>query len=157
MVLVAIPNKNEKKFIEIASKLKENKLIFLYDSLEQAKQQPLDKNITHGFLIREKDKKKLISLVNKARSKKIKTYLEASKDPKTNRFLVERVVPDVIFNFEKNSRKDSMHYKRSGLDQVLCKLLVKKKITVGFSFSSILHAKKPRSSHRKNVAKHQIL
>ena len=136
MDLITIPNNNEQLFLEVAQKMNK-KVSFLYTTLEEASK-PLC-----GLLINERDKKKQIVLINKAKSKNIKTFIEASEDAKANRFLIERVVPDVMYNFEKVPRKDSVHYKRSGLDQVLCKLLAKKNITVGFSFSSILNAQKP--------------
>lgn len=136
MNLIMIPQNNEEHFLEVAKKLNQ-KVSFLYTTLNEAS------NESSGLLIKEKDKKKQILLVNKAKSKKIQTFVEATEDAKANRFLIERVAPNIIYNFEKVPRKDSVHYKRSGLDQVLCKLLAKKNITVGFSFSSILSSKQP--------------
>lgn len=46
---------------------------------------------------------------------------------------------DMIVDVE-DDRKDSVHYRRSGLNQVLCRLAARKNVTVGFSFASIINA-----------------
>lgn len=63
--------------------------------------------------------------------------IEGGKD---NRKLVENKNIDILLNPEKSSNKDNLHYRNSGLDQVVCKSLNKNKIAIGFSFSELLNS-----------------
>jgi len=47
---------------------------------------------------------------------------------------------DMIVDIE-DDRKDSLHYRRSGLNQVLCRIAARNNVAVCFSLASILHAK----------------
>jgi len=44
------------------------------------------------------------------------------------------------YGFEEQEPKDHTHYRRSGLNQVLCKIATKKNVRITFSFASILGA-----------------
>jgi ribonuclease P/MRP protein subunit RPP1 len=63
--------------------------------------------------------------------------VEGGKD---NRKLAENKKIDILLNPEKGSKKDNLHYKNSGLDQVVCKLANRNKIAIGFSFSEFLNS-----------------
>jgi RNase P/RNase MRP subunit p30 len=56
------------------------------------------------------------------------------------RFAVEKTSIDIILGIEKIHAKDSLHYLRGGLDQVLCKIAKGKNKTIAFSFSDILNS-----------------
>ena len=59
--------------------------------------------------------------------------------------IFERLKPDMVCGLESVANKDRIHFKISGLNQILCKLANKNKVIVGFSFSSILNAEhRPR-------------
>jgi ribonuclease P/MRP protein subunit RPP1 len=62
-------------------------------------------------------------------------------DDKINRLAVENRKVDLLLSPEKGTRKDSMFFRNSGLNQVLCKLAFKNKISIGFNFSDILNSK----------------
>ncbi len=47
----------------------------------------------------------------------------------------------VVIGLENLEDRDDLHYRRSGLDHVLSELANKNRISVGFSFHDILHAK----------------
>ncbi|MBT3417054.1 hypothetical protein HON86_00475 [Candidatus Woesearchaeota archaeon] len=57
-----------------------------------------------------------------------------------NRFAVENKKIDILLSPEKNSRKDLMFSRRSGLNQVLCKLAAKNDVAIGFDFSYLLNS-----------------
>ena len=57
-----------------------------------------------------------------------------------NRFAVENKQVDILLSPEKNTRKDLMFSRRSGLNQVLCKLAAKNGVAIGFDFSYLLHS-----------------
>ncbi len=48
---------------------------------------------------------------------------------------------NLVFGLENAKEKDNLHYKKSGLDNVLCGLANKNRISIGFSFYEVLHAK----------------
>jgi len=58
-----------------------------------------------------------------------------------NRKVVDNKFVDILFHPEKNQRKDSFHFRSSGIDEVICKIAKKNKISIGFSFSEILNNK----------------
>jgi ribonuclease P/MRP protein subunit RPP1 len=61
-------------------------------------------------------------------------------DEKINRAALENKKVDILLCPEKNSRKDLMFSRRSGLNQVLCKLAAKNDIAIGFDFSYLLNS-----------------
>ncbi|PIY60754.1 hypothetical protein COY95_00145, partial [Candidatus Woesearchaeota archaeon CG_4_10_14_0_8_um_filter_47_5] len=58
--------------------------------------------------------------------------------PATARTLLETSALDLVYDLENDSKKDPLHFRRSGLNQVLCALARKNNIAVGFAFSSLL-------------------
>ena len=61
-------------------------------------------------------------------------------DLEINRFVVENMKVDILLSPEKNSKKDLMFSRRSGLNQVLCKLAAKNDVAIGFDFSYLLNS-----------------
>lgn len=61
------------------------------------------------------------------------------------RFVLEKTSVDIILGIESIHHKDSVHFVRGGLDQVLGKIASENKKTIAFSFQDILDAKnRPR-------------
>ena len=60
---------------------------------------------------------------------------------RVNRNAVENNKVDILVNAEKSENKDLLHYRNSGLNQVLCKLANQNNVAIGFSFSEILRSK----------------
>ncbi len=58
-----------------------------------------------------------------------------------NRKYVSDVQNDVLMNPELKSSGDKVHYRRSGLNQVLAKLAKQNDVAIGFGFSFVLNAK----------------
>ncbi|MFH1848713.1 MAG: RNase P subunit p30 family protein [archaeon] len=58
-----------------------------------------------------------------------------------DRDVMERMKPDIIYDLEYSTDADSLHFRSSGLNQVLCKIAKEKKVMVGISFSSLLAAR----------------
>lgn len=57
-----------------------------------------------------------------------------------NRKAVESKSVDILLHPEENTKKDFMHSRNSGLNQVLCKLASKNNVAIGFSFNNILNS-----------------
>ena len=139
---IVFPNRNEKRFLEIAKKLGYDGICFVYEFKEK-----------QDFSESEKKKKQLqkrtdldiyIGLLAKAKqvskSKRV-ADLVLVKSSKDNRYILEKTNADILFGLELNPKPDSMHYRNSGLNQVLCKLANKNRIIVGIPFSMILRSK----------------
>lgn len=62
-------------------------------------------------------------------------------DEKINRLALENRKVDILLSPELNNQKDSFHYRKSGLNQVLCKLAYKNKVSIGFDFCLLLKTK----------------
>ena len=65
--------------------------------------------------------------------------VKANKSLLRNIFENKRV--DIVTGLENIEDKDDLHYRKSGLDHVLCNLANKNRISVGFSFFDVLNAK----------------
>lgn len=84
--------------------------------------------------------------IGKADLSKIKTKLKLTtstrifKSSSKDRELIESKKADVIYEFEQEQRKDHTHFRNSGINQVIAKLMKDKKVIYGISFNQILKA-----------------
>lgn len=62
------------------------------------------------------------------------------KDENDIRKAAENKSIDIILGMEDAEKKDSLHERKSGLNDVICKLAKKKNIAIGFSFTKVLHS-----------------
>jgi RNase P/RNase MRP subunit p30 len=60
-------------------------------------------------------------------------------DEKRNRKAVEDKKTDILLSPEEGAKKDFMHSRNSGLNQILCKIARQNKVGIGFSFNKILN------------------
>lgn len=121
MIDIVFPDNNENEFIKLGKKLGFDKLIFVYNKIDEVKE--------NGALLCKPNE------INKARNK-VKIVLVESSDK--DRYVLERTKPNLIFNLEYQNR-DFMHHRNSGLNQVLCKIAKKRNIAVGFNFNLVLN------------------
>ena len=128
---IVIPKNNEAEFIGIASRLGIKKLYFLYDFDEKNKfEADFESKTTAGigFIATNKDSGRALKL----------SRLVAAKSSPDDRFFIESRKATLIYGFEELPRRDHMHQRASGLNQVLCELARKNNIAIGFSYSSLL-------------------
>lgn len=90
-------------------------------------------------ILKGKTQKELLKEIEKARNKKMRTVYRADSE-EILRFMLERSKVDIVYGMESINPKDSLHYVRGGLDQVLCKLAVERGKTLAFSFTEILNS-----------------
>lgn len=57
-----------------------------------------------------------------------------------NRDILENNAIDILLSPEYGIKKDSLHFRSSGLNKVLCNLAKKNDIAIGFSFSELLNS-----------------
>lgn len=133
---IIFPKDNEKKIINMAIRLGYSSLYLIYDFKEDfnnikkkiEKLQDKDINIKIGV-------KTDIKNINKLKKKNDFTIIEANDK---TRHIIEKIKPNLIYNLELIGRKDFIHHRNSGLNQVLCKLANKNKVIVGINFNNFL-------------------
>lgn len=136
---IVLPKKNENKFAEIASRLGIMKLYFLYnfDEFDEKIQENADKvndykgiKVEIGFIVNQKNIKKACK----------KSDLIAVKSSEQDRFFIEGKRINLIYGFEETNKKDFLHQRASGLNHILCDIIRKNSISVGFSYSNLLQS-----------------
>jgi len=90
-------------------------------------------------VLKGKTKKDFLKEIEKARNQKLKTIFKADSEDML-RFALERTNVDIVYGMEHIHPKDSLHYVRGGLDQILCKLAAEKGKVLAFSFSELLNS-----------------
>lgn len=90
-------------------------------------------------VLKAKTPKELLNEIGNARSKKLKTVFKADSEEML-RFALEKSQIDMVYRMEQIHVKDSVHFVRGGLDQVLCAIAAEKGKIIAFSFSEILNS-----------------
>jgi RNase P/RNase MRP subunit p30 len=132
MIDVVFPQQNEVEFLKMAERLGFKQLVFVYPS--QANFFPVEKNPTSLKIISG-----LLVEPSKIPAAKQASALALVKGNGTTRAAIERGA-HVVFELEEAQQKDSLHYRISGLNQVLCRLANEQNVAIGFSFSSVLRS-----------------
>ena len=139
MIDITIPNNNEEEFITIAEKLGYRGLCFLYDFNSYSNKQEKSGNnekikIYTGILA---DGKNIYKIKSKLKNEKVFVAAKSSDD---DREIIKQAKADMVFSFEDNAKKDFIHHRASGLNQVLCKSANENDVIIGFSLRSVLNA-----------------
>lgn len=126
---IVFPKNNETSLINKARKLGYSGLIFVYEDSNIPREIPQvhDFEIFVGVLTNKLDSFR--------KSTKFKKNLLLSNDNSIN---IIKQRPNVLFDIEEE--KDSMHQRKSGLNQVLCKLMKERNVSYGISINSILRS-----------------
>ncbi|MBI5066526.1 hypothetical protein HZA97_09940 [Candidatus Woesearchaeota archaeon] len=119
------PNNNEEEFAKTAKKLSIDNLVFVYTDIKMVKKM-------------EGVKTALLASPKQVNSAKRFVDFVIVKSGEDDRFALEKSKPDFMFGFEFAGRKDFMHQRASGLNQVLCKIAKKNNIKILFPFSDLL-------------------
>jgi RNase P/RNase MRP subunit p30 len=85
-------------------------------------------------------KVELVEKIPKNLNRKDFLVIKGGKD-KFNRMVVSSKYVDILLDPHLGKRRDFIHHRNSGLNQVLCKLAKQNNVAIGFSFSSILDSK----------------
>ncbi|MEK6900292.1 MAG: RNase P subunit p30 family protein [Nanoarchaeota archaeon] len=96
--------------------------------------------LAEGFiLVKGKSEQELLHQIQEAKNKKLKTIYKAESE-KMLRFVLEKSQVDILYGMETINPKDSTHYVRSGLDQILCSIAKEKGKIIAISFAELLHS-----------------
>jgi hypothetical protein len=122
---ICIPSGNENDFIEMALKLGTKELVFLYDKKENVKKPEVIKGvkIVHA------------SILGKKPSFSGMVFASGEKQN------IENSAIDFLYGFELLEDRDSFHYRRSGANQVIGKMLKDKEKVMVFDMEKIIVSK----------------
>ncbi len=130
---IVFPDKNEKKFIEMAVRLGIDGLVFVYKMKDFVRKEfDSDVEVKFGIIAKSNE-------ISKAKQKADLVLYECGEDA---RHVIEKFKPDIVFNLENSSRKDFIHHRNSGMNHIIAKLMNEKKVKLGVSFSNLLLSKK---------------
>jgi len=96
--------------------------------------------LEHFVLIKAKDHKSCLKEIKVAKKNKLFVVAEASSE-EILRFLIEKTSVDMVIGMEKINPRDSVHFPRGAVDQIIAKIARDKKKILGFSFNTLLNAK----------------
>ncbi len=124
---IVFPKGNERDFIEMAVCLGYSGLIFVYNEKSDFFTEKSPIKIVNALLVPP-------NKIEKAHSAGALAFCDGDA-----RTAIERGA-DVVFGMEVSDDRDKTHYRRSGLNQVLCRIASENKVAIGFSFAKILSA-----------------
>lgn len=130
MIDIVFPTGNESDFIRTAEKLGFNHLIFSYNSVE---------NFFNNSETKIKISNALFCSPSQIQKMKKTGKFMICKAEENSREILEHFKPNLIFAIEEVQKKDQLHHRTSGVNQVLCKIAEKNNVIFGFSFSSFLN------------------
>lgn len=130
---IVFPNGNEKEFFDMANKLGYNELVMVYPILGLPKNKlDFDGNVKVSYGILADPKK-----ISKAKGLGKEIFVKSSN---FDREVIERGSKLTIFGLETRGKRDFIHQRNSGLNQVLCKFAKQNEINYGLPFSDILNS-----------------
>lgn len=134
---IIFPAGNEEEFIGMAKKLNMDGLLFCYnfDSffLKPREKRVIDGiKVEYGIIIGHQK-------IDKAKNKNY-ALLCNSNERAIFDIKFEEKTPLVLYELEGIARNDSLHSRHSGLNHILCSLMKKNSIVLGFSLSQVLNA-----------------
>jgi len=123
------PRGNEQDFVDMAVRLGYSSICFVYEP-KSFKRFSCDKLKVFCGVLSDKPFSGADFVIVKANDS-VRPVLEQGK-------------VNLVFDFELGERKDFIHHRNSGLNQVLCKIMKENNIALGFSFGSVLDKANPQ-------------
>ncbi len=136
---IVTPKNNEEEFIHIASRLGIGVIYFLYnfDYYDKTKIEKMFSTFAHN----QKIKVYTGLIVNQKNIKNASTISKflVVKSSNNDRSFIESNRINLIYGLEETYKRDFLHQRASGLNHILCELVRKNKVIIGFSYSSLLN------------------
>lgn len=137
MMQFCFPKDNEEEFIKIALKLNLKEICFVYADAGKIRNVNAKEIKLHKALLykgKQLDKKKY------------NVDLIIADHSESDRALIESRKVDLIYNLESNKEQDFIHYRNSGLNQVIAELCAKKKVRLIFNLNLVVKSKGKKRS-----------
>jgi RNase P/RNase MRP subunit p30 len=136
---IVFPN-DENPFEDFREKLGFKQFLYVYPRLEEAVK--AKETYTNVGVLVAGSKKDILSRSQKAKAKGL-IVLCPAQGYDNDKFVLEKTPVDIMFDFELLYENDHLHYRRSGLNQVLCKSAAENGKIIAFSLRSLLHSSQP--------------
>lgn len=133
MIDFVFPENNEAEFIAMAKKLGYSAICFVYSLKDFKRFESKDLKVYSAILTEEKFEK----------AKQIADFVFAKANGNT-RGLIENKRVNFIYGFEESVRRDFIHYRNSGLNQVLCNLMREKNLKYFLSLTHLISSEDPQ-------------
>ncbi|MEK6874809.1 MAG: RNase P subunit p30 family protein [Nanoarchaeota archaeon] len=131
---IVFPNHNEHEFVAMAQCLGWRGLCFFYKNPSEAQQlQQLRTKFQKNFTLLWASTNRQAPII----------IHQSTGDDRSD---IEQGGFHILYDLEIKQRRDYIHHRASGLNHVLCNILTKKKIVIGYSFESLLLADPPQRS-----------
>ncbi len=98
---------------------------------------------TGPVFIADAPNNKMQALIRKYAMQGRMTIAKATSEQKL-RFLVEKTKISLVYGMEYLNKGDHLHFRKSGLNQVICQIAKRNNIIFGFSFADWLQKKSPQ-------------
>jgi len=139
---LVFPEGNGLELIETAAALGYEQVVLVYDAPEKVKILPEQKiKLLYGVLVDGLPGNRLRQKIDQIKGRKFLALVQAGEE-EFNRFVVEKTAADILFNLEYVHKKDHLHYRKSGLDEIICRIAARNGKIIAFSFSSLLETDK---------------
>jgi hypothetical protein len=129
---IVLPEENEEEFISFAKRTGTKALIFLYEKHDKS-------NIQKIKELKKQNKDFILESAVLVEKNHIKGYDYNYSLGERQHFESKRT--DLIYSLERMPRKDSHHYRQSGMNHITAKLAAEKEIVIAFNFNDVLKAK----------------
>jgi len=96
-------------------------------------------------LVSGKSKKEVLKKIKEGKKKGFLVVVKPENE-EILRFVLEKTEAEMVFGQELINPKDSVHFLRGGLDQIVCKIAAKRRKVIGFSFGDVLRAEGKKRS-----------
>jgi len=87
-------------------------------------------------LVEGMNKKEIVKKIEEGKKKGLKAVVRAASE-EILRWVLEKTAADMVYGAELINKKDSVHFCRGGLDQVLCKIAAARGKIIGFSLQGL--------------------
>lgn len=136
---IVFPSDNEEDFITRAQQLGYSTLVFAYSNPNDLASAPRGRHkgsvLHHALFISSGKKDAVLNSARRAQKEGVFALVNA-QNALFNRFVVEKTSATALVDVEHIHAKDHLHFRRSGLDQVLCAFAAEKHTAI---ISSLRH------------------
>jgi RNase P/RNase MRP subunit p30 len=139
---LVFPNGNELEFAQMAERLSYPGVCFVYEYNKFKPAADILADISksgHNFKLAVYSG--IICIPKDIQKARNKADFIICNDTENIRETVEKDRPDVLFGMEMQKKRDYMHQRNSGLNQVVCDIANSKNVAFGISFKCILEAR----------------
>ena len=129
---IVFPKNNEAEFIKLAERLGIKSLVFAYESESLKDKKEIKSNKIKIFTAAVSGGK------NTSKSKHSVDIIISNPSDDIRKSIEEK--PDIIFGVESKGKRDFVHQRNSGFNQILCKIAESKRVIIGVQVTQLINS-----------------